>query len=81
MSDELVRRSDGTIARELQPTTAYLLWLGGFFGLCGLHRFYMGRWVSGLIWLFTGGFCFVGQIIDLVAMPRMVEDSQRGAGW
>lgn len=60
---------------------AYVLWFGTFVGVCGLHRLYMGRWVSGLIWLFTGGLCFVGQLVDLVMMPRMVEDSNRGAGW
>ncbi len=81
MSDELARRADGSLAPARQSGIAYLLWLGGFLGLCGLHRFYMGRWVSGLLWLFTGGFCFVGQLIDLVAMPRMIEDSNRGAGW
>ena len=62
-------------------TLAYVLWFGGLFGLCGLHRFYMGRWLSGLLWMFTGGFCFIGQIVDLVMMPRMIEDSNRGAGW
>ena len=29
---------------------AYLLWF--FLGVLGIHRFYLGRWVSGLIWLF-----------------------------
>ncbi len=62
-------------------TLSYVLWFGGFFGLCGLHRMYMGRWVSGVLWMATFGFCFVGQLIDLVALPRMVEDSNRGAGW
>jgi len=58
---------------------AYALWVLGVFGLCGVHRLYMGRWVSGLIWLFTFGLCGVGQLIDAVMMPRMVEDTNRGA--
>lgn len=78
---ELVHRQDGTLAPRRDLPLSYLLWFGGFLGLCGLHRFYMGRWVSGTIWLLTFGLCFVGQLIDLVAMPRMVEDSNRGAGW
>ena len=41
----------------------------------------MGRWASGLLWLFTGGLCFVGQLIDVFMMPRMIEDTNRGAGW
>ena len=69
------------LAPRRDTLLAYVLWFGTFFGLCGLHRFYMGRWVSGLIWLCTGGLCFVGQLVDLVMMPRMLEDSNRGAGW
>ena len=48
------------------------------FGVSGLHRFYTGRWVSGLIWLFTGGLCGVGQVIDLIFIPRMVDDHNDG---
>jgi TM2 domain-containing membrane protein YozV len=34
---------------------AYVLWLACFVLVCGLHRFYAGKWFSGLIWLFTFG--------------------------
>jgi TM2 domain-containing membrane protein YozV len=51
----------------------YLLWILGGFGVLGLHRFYLGRWVSGLIWLFTGGVFMVGAIIDLFVIPEMVR--------
>jgi TM2 domain-containing membrane protein YozV len=51
----------------------YLLWILGGFGVLGLHRFYLGRWVSGLIWLFTGGVFVVGAIIDLFVIPEMVR--------
>ena len=59
--------------------TALLLWLPGLFGLCGLHRFYVGRPISGIIWLLTGGLFFIGQLIDLVMMSRMVDDHNQGA--
>jgi TM2 domain-containing membrane protein YozV len=62
--------------------TAYILLAPALFGLSGLHRFYLGRWVSGLVWLVTGGLCGIGSIIDMVMMPRMVDDHNRGAaGW
>jgi hypothetical protein len=51
---------------------AYVLW--AFFGLFGAHRFYVGRWESGLVYLFTFGGCFVGWIIDFFILPQLVED-------
>jgi TM2 domain-containing membrane protein YozV len=50
-----------------------LLWLLCFVGLCGIHRFYCGKWITGLIWLFTGGLLLIGQIVDLFLIPGMVE--------
>jgi TM2 domain-containing membrane protein YozV len=52
---------------------AYLLWFLGGFGILGLHRFYLGRWVTGLIWLFTGGLFFVGALVDLFLIPTHVQ--------
>ena len=52
---------------------AYLLWILGGLGILGLHRFYMGRWVTGLLWLFTGGLFFVGALVDLFLMPGMIR--------
>jgi TM2 domain-containing membrane protein YozV len=51
---------------------AYLLWLPGLFGVCGLHRFYAGKPISGLIWLFTCGLLWVGQFIDLFLIPGLI---------
>ena len=57
--------------------TSYLLWLLCFVGFCGIHRFYNGRIITGLIWLFTGGLFLIGQIIDLFLIPGIVEDANR----
>ncbi len=56
------------------PGIAYLLWLLAFIGLFGVHRFYTGRWVTGLIWLFTGGLLLIGQIIDLFLIPGQCQN-------
>ncbi len=53
--------------------TSYALWCVGLLGFTGLHRFYLGRPWTGLLWLATGGLCFVGQFIDLFLIPGMVE--------
>ena len=52
---------------------SYLLWILGGFGVLGLHRFYLWRWVTGLIWLLTGGLLGIGAIIDLFVIPPMVQ--------
>ena len=54
--------------------TAYLLWLTCLLGFCGVHRLYAGKYISGIIWLFTMGFFGFGQLIDLALIPGMVED-------
>jgi hypothetical protein len=54
---------------------AYALWAFSFFGASGIHRLYMGKVGTGLLWLFTFGFCWIGNLIDLFLIPGMVEDS------
>ena len=51
---------------------AYILWF--FFGLLGIHRFYLGRPISGIIWLLTVGVFGIGWLIDICLIPGMVED-------
>ncbi len=70
--------SRALVKQELNLGTSYILWLAGFFGFCGIHRFYQGRWISGLVWFFTGGLCGLGQIIDAIMMPKMIDDANAG---
>jgi TM2 domain-containing membrane protein YozV len=51
---------------------AYLFWI---FGFIGLHRFYLGRPISGAIWALTMGLLLVGWLVDLFLIPAMVEDA------
>ena len=52
---------------------SYLLWLLCFVGLCGIHRFYAGKYITGILWLLTGGFFLIGQIVDLFLIPGQIE--------
>jgi TM2 domain-containing membrane protein YozV len=52
----------------------YLFWL---FGFTGAHRFYYGRPVTGVIWLFTAGLLGVGWIIDAFLIPGMNDEANR----
>jgi TM2 domain-containing membrane protein YozV len=52
---------------------AYLLWLVGGFGVLGLHRFYLGKLGTGLLWLFTFGVLGIGAFIDLFTLGTQVD--------
>ena len=49
-------------------TVALILCIIGFFGLAGLHRMYVGKVGSGVLHLFTYGFCMIGTIMDLISI-------------
>ena len=53
--------------------TAYLLWALGFIGLHGLHRFYLNKVGTGVLWLLTGGVCLIGWIVDAITLPEQVR--------
>lgn len=57
-----------------EKSTAYILWAAGLIGICGLHRLYLGKVGTGLLWLFTLGLFGIGQIVDLFTLGRQVED-------
>jgi TM2 domain-containing membrane protein YozV len=53
--------------------TAFLLWGCALVGLAGLHRFYVGRKWTGLLWLLTWGLLGLGQLFDLFMLGGMVR--------
>lgn len=45
-----------------------------FLGLFGIHRFYMGKWISGLIYLCTGGLFLVGIVYDFCTLNTQISE-------
>jgi TM2 domain-containing membrane protein YozV len=35
-----------------------------FLGVLGIHRFYMGKWITGVVYLCTGGLFAIGYLYD-----------------
>lgn len=59
---------------DAQPSkgVAYLLWALCFVGVSGIHRFYLGKPGTGVLWLVTLGLFGIGNLIDLFTIPSMV---------
>ena len=51
-----------------------------FLGLFGIHRFYMGKLGTGILWLLTGGLLGIGYIYDYLTLNGQVDERNRVEG-
>ena len=49
-----------------------------FLGAFGIHRFYQGKWISGIIYLLTGGVFLLGVIYDFWTMNEQIDGINSG---
>lgn len=45
-----------------------------FLGIFGIHRMYMGKWVTGLIYLLTGGLIGIGYLYDFWTLNTQISE-------
>ena len=45
-----------------------------YLGVFGAHRFYMRKWISGIIWLLTGGVFFLGYLYDFWTLNQNISE-------
>lgn len=48
-----------------------------FLGVLGIHRFYLGKWLSGLVWLLTGALFGLGWLYDLWTLNDQVSEANQ----
>lgn len=53
-------------SRRRDPNLILITALIGFAGFAGIHRFLINQIGMGILYLFTGGLCLIGTIVDLI---------------
>lgn len=49
-----------------------------FLGVLGIHRFYLGKILTGILWLLTGGLLGLGWLYDFCTLNRQIDERNRG---
>jgi TM2 domain-containing membrane protein YozV len=62
---------------RLDYTVAWVLLT--FLGLLGIHRFYMGKVGTGILWLLTGGLVGLGWLYDLWTLNEQIDEINQRA--
>ena len=48
-----------------------------FLGLLGIHRMYMGKWITGIIYFLTGGLFGCGYYYDFCNLNKQIDEINR----
>ncbi|MDZ7757655.1 TM2 domain-containing protein [Rhodohalobacter sp.] len=64
-------------ARRKDPILLLILALIGFFGVAGIHRFFVGHIGMGILYILTAGLCFIGTIVDMINYKNFAFEYNR----
>ena len=60
------------------PIDYSLAWiLVTYLGVFGVHRFYMGKWGTGILYLLTGGLLGIGWVYDFCTLNGQIDELNR----
>jgi TM2 domain-containing membrane protein YozV len=45
-----------------------------FLGIFGVHRMYMGKWITGIVYLLTGGLFLIGYVYDYWTLNSQINE-------
>ena len=48
-----------------------------FLGLLGIHRMYLGKWLTGILYLLTAGLFGLGYLYDYWTLNRQIAEINR----
>ncbi len=64
------------------PVNFNLSWvLLTFLGIFGAHRLYMGKWITAIIYFFTGGLFLLGVLYDYWTMNEQISTRNMQREW
>ena len=69
MADDADRRYE---PGDVSYTAGWILLT--FLGVFGIHRFYMGKWLTGVLYLLTGGPLLVGVLYDYWTLNEQISE-------
>lgn len=66
---------DADIRFKEGPLDYNITWiLLTFFGILGIHRLYMRKWITGIIYFLTGGLFLVGYVYDYWTLNEQIDE-------
>jgi len=64
-------------SRRRDPVLLLILALIGLLGIAGIHRFFVGHIGMGILYVFTGGLCLIGTIVDMINYKNFAFEYNR----